>query len=87
MTKKSLLELDEITSATSDDYLIIVNDPSGVPTTNKINITNLATSLTANAPASNTSSGKTGKIAIDTNYIYVCVANNSWKRISLSNWT
>lgn len=87
MTRKSLLELDEITSATSDDYLVIVNDPSGVPTTNKININNLAASLTANTPVSNTSPGTKGKIAIDTNYIYVCVATNTWKRIQLNNWT
>lgn len=87
MSKKSLLELDDISSATDDDYLIIVNDPSGIPTTNKIRVNNLAASLTANTPTSNTSPGLKGKIAIDSNYIYVCVATNTWKRIQLNNWT
>lgn len=40
----------------------------------------------ATAPANSTATGTTGQIAFDTNYIYVCVANNTWKRASLSTW-
>jgi hypothetical protein len=35
-----------------------------------------------NAPASSTSAGVTGQIAVDANYIYVCTSTNTWKRTS-----
>lgn len=41
---------------------------------------------TSNAPSSNTDTGTLGEIRIDTNYIYVCVATDTWKRVELSNW-
>ena len=37
-------------------------------------------------PETSTSSGKVNNIAIDANYLYVCVAQNTWKRIALSSW-
>lgn len=37
-------------------------------------------------PATAGASGEAGKIAWDTNYIYVCVATNTWKRAALSTW-
>lgn len=37
-------------------------------------------------PESSTANGKVNNIAIDANYLYVCVAQNTWKRISLSSW-
>jgi hypothetical protein len=37
-------------------------------------------------PASANSSGEINQIAYDSNYLYVCVATNTWKRIALSSW-
>ena len=37
-------------------------------------------------PASSTATGTKGQIAVDANYIYVCVATNTWKRVGLSTW-
>lgn len=37
-------------------------------------------------PASATADGSTGDISWDSNYIYVCVSTNSWKRAALSTW-
>jgi hypothetical protein len=37
-------------------------------------------------PASSTSSGTVNTIAIDTNYLYICVATDTWKRVQLSSW-
>jgi hypothetical protein len=37
-------------------------------------------------PASASDNGQEGMVAWDSNYIYVCVANNTWKRTSLSSW-
>ena len=37
-------------------------------------------------PASATATGKKGDNAFDSNYFYVCVATNTWKRVALSSW-
>ena len=37
-------------------------------------------------PSSSSDTGKAGQIAYDSNYIYVCVATNTWKRVELSTW-
>ena len=49
--------------------------------------TTVATRLaSATAPASATASGNPGQVAYDSNYIYVCVAQNTWVRAALSTW-
>jgi hypothetical protein len=42
--------------------------------------------LEGSAPASATSSGTAGDIRYDANYLYVCVATNTWKRSALATW-
>ena len=37
-------------------------------------------------PASATDTGSAGDICWDANYIYVCIAANTWKRSALSTW-
>ena len=37
-------------------------------------------------PGSASSVGQTGNITWDSNYIYVCVATNTWKRVGISTW-
>ena len=37
-------------------------------------------------PASATATGTQGQIAWDANYIYVCTATNTWKRVALATW-
>lgn len=44
---------------------------------------NVTTSNTI-APVTSTSNGTTGQIALDTNYIYICVSSNVWKRVALN---
>jgi len=41
---------------------------------------------TAKTPASATDTGNAGDICWDANYIYVCIAANTWKRSALSTW-
>ncbi|HTY13195.1 MAG TPA: hypothetical protein VMD02_03290 [Candidatus Omnitrophota bacterium] len=41
---------------------------------------------TAKTPASSSASGSKGQIAWDANYIYICVANNTWKRAAIATW-
>ena len=44
---------------------------------------NIATSQT---PATKSAAGTAGDIAWDTDYIYVAIANNTWKRVAISTW-
>jgi hypothetical protein len=49
--------------------------------------TTVATRLASSAaPTSATASGSPGQVAYDSNYIYVCVAANTWVRSALSTW-
>jgi len=43
-------------------------------------------SNTTNTPANSSANGATGEIRIDSIYVYVCVANNTWKRVAISTW-
>ena len=40
----------------------------------------------SNAPASASATGTTGSIVADANYIYVCTATDTWKRVAISTW-
>ena len=37
-------------------------------------------------PSSATASGVQGEIRVDANYIYVCTATNTWKRVAIATW-
>lgn len=37
-------------------------------------------------PTTPTSAGSVGQVAFDTSWIYICVANNVWRRASLQTW-
>lgn len=37
-------------------------------------------------PASATAAGTAGQIAWDANFMYVCIATNTWKRTAISTW-
>ncbi len=38
-------------------------------------------------PASATAAGIAGEVAWDANYIYVCIATNTWKRVAIGTWS
>ena len=55
------------------------------------NVTTLQTTIsdviTANTvPATSGSLGSIGQLAVDSSYLYVCIATNTWKRVSLSSF-
>lgn len=88
---KKISQLNEITSATADDFVVLVNDPSGVPSTRKMTVGNLFgnstvnVSITSISPANSTATAiKAGKIFYDSNYLYVVVEENIIKRVALS---
>ena len=42
--------------------------------------------LSKNPPSSSGAPGQTGEMAWDDNYVYICVAPNTWKRSALGSW-
>jgi hypothetical protein len=47
----------------------------------------LKADISLDTPATATSTGVAGQLAIDSVYLYVCIATNTWKRIALGAWT
>lgn len=41
---------------------------------------------TSKTPATASSTGTQGQIAWDSDYLYICVATNTWKRVAISTW-
>jgi len=74
------------TAAPSSVLIIDTNNISGVPAStldfygHKLRIRNQKT-----PPASN-AVGNSGDMCWDSNYLYVCIAPNTWKRAALSTW-
>lgn len=50
--------------------------------TNSLRLQTLGTVV----PASATADGTKGDIQMDANYIYICTATNTWKRVAISTW-
>ena len=83
-------------SATFEDTVIFTDansiSASGLISTagNIVAVGTVAASFLAtdasNAPASASATGTTGSIVADANYIYVCTATDTWKRVSIATW-
>jgi len=93
-----ITELTALTDIANTDVLVIVDDPTGSPATKKITTLNFTKTLYSNTITSNTfilnaktapannDTATAGEIRWDSSYIYVAVANNTWKRVSLSSY-
>ena len=51
-----------------------------------VRLSSLYYSALSTAPTSATATGTTGEIRIDANYIYICTATNTWKRVAIATW-
>ena len=38
------------------------------------------------APSTASSTGSLGQWAVDSSYLYVCTATNTWKRVAIASW-
>jgi hypothetical protein len=83
-----LSELPQANSVAASDRVVLVANTTGIPKAKTVSISNLTGSMTLSntVPATASSNGTAGVIARDSNYIYVCVANNTWKRSLLETW-
>lgn len=65
------------------------NGYCGLDSTGKIASAQLPTNIVrwVSAPSSPTSTGVAGEASYDNDYLYICVATNTWKRIPLAVWS
>jgi len=54
--------------------------------TEDANFTGNVTVANVYVPTSNSSAGSAGQIVWDTDYLYVCIATDTWKRANLATW-
>lgn len=98
-TAKKVSELVALTNAASTDLLLVVHDPVSNAESRKITVANFFGNVSANAifngtlslsntaaPATSTSTGRRGELRYDSQYLYVCVANNTWTRTAITTW-
>ena len=64
--------------------MITYNPFLGTPT--KLDKTGTTMRLLTSVPATPASTGKLGQLAVDDDYLYVCIAANSWVRIARDSW-
>lgn len=76
------------TDARSRNAISFAAGPAGYDnTTGVISIPTSMSSLSrVTPPVTSTSNGAAGQVAYDNNYVYICVATNTWKRSALSSW-
>jgi hypothetical protein len=84
---KKTSELPTAANVAGTDRVLVLRDPSGSPSTRTVNVNIFAANLvTGTVPATANAAGIAGTIRYNDSYIYVCVANNTWKRATLSTW-
>ena len=60
----------------------------GTSTDDTVNMLQVAggVSIAGTAPASASATGVTGSVRWDADYIYICTATNTWKRVAIATW-
>jgi len=94
-TTSNVTDLSDVADAgsgkiiTREERVAIATNASGIATNaeaiNSINATKLYLNTTPSVPNEQDSQGVKGEIRMDTEYIYICVANSTWKRVALDN--
>lgn len=85
---KKISELPTASNVASTDRILVLRNPAGGASVRTVDFSILSANLIVSntAPVTSSSNGVAGTIAFDSGFFYVCVANNTWKRSSLSNW-
>lgn len=87
-SSKSISELATAANVASTDRILVLRDPAGSPSVRTVTVATIAANLTFSnsVPATASSNGVAGTIRFDQDYVYVCIANNTWKRSTLTTW-
>jgi MinD-like ATPase involved in chromosome partitioning or flagellar assembly len=86
------ISVNNFIKATSNNLLIANTSQRGVVQVDGVTINTAANGMLSvvgisnAAPETAISNGTPGFISYDSSYIYVCLANNNWKRVAISSW-
>ena len=85
---KKVSELAQAANVASTDRILVLRSPSSNGSVRTIPFGTLCANivLSNTVPANSTANGLAGTLSYDSNYVYVCIANNTWKRTSLTAW-
>ena len=78
---------DSYTNIHSQDFTILSNYKISLESNTIVQISGkFKLDASLSTPLNATDTGEEGEIRYDSNYIYMCVATNTWKRTSLNTW-
>jgi hypothetical protein len=77
---------NNVALTTYDTGGVLIGSALTVSTTTGLPSLPMGVALTRAPPASATATGTLGEIAVDTGFIYVCTAANTWKRVAVATW-
>jgi hypothetical protein len=85
---KLVSQLPTAANVAASDRVLVLRDPAGNPSVRTVNVSIFAANLSFSnsVPANTSANGVAGTIRYDSSFVYVCVANNTWKRAALSSW-
>lgn len=85
---KKISELPLAANVAATDRILVLRSPSQSPSVRTVDFSTLSANITLSntVPANSSSNGLAGTICYDSDYIYICVANNTWKKASISSW-
>ena len=73
----------------NDNFQFMSNtgfNAGGINVTGSIAVTGNVNFANTYVPATAGASGTAGQLSWDNNYLYVCIATNTWKRANISTW-
>lgn len=75
-----------LTFEVEDSEVFNINSSGNASVTGTLSATGGVLITSPSVPASASATGTTGTIAWDANYIYVCTATDTWKRVAIATW-
>jgi hypothetical protein len=85
---KKVSELATASNVASTDRVLVLRSPAANASVRTVTFSNFCANIIISntAPANSTANGLAGTFAYDSSYVYICVANNTWKRATLTSW-
>lgn len=77
---------DRTNTAGDKAKAILYGIMAAAPANQKLTINGLLNQSVSKTPSSAADTGTAGDICWDANYIYVCVATDTWKRVAIATW-
>lgn len=83
MSEVKISALPVTTTLSANDRVVVLTNTNSTAILKTITSANFKL-LSNTVPVANNSNGTPGQVAYSNNYLYVCVANNTWGRTSLT---